>query len=317
VAFYLGGVALLPLFLMILLRENSLLAVAKDTPGQLFDGAYLSNRQLQVTLAVACAWAAALALRTRTAALSTVFTGLLLLLSLAVMTDAGLRDWVAQRAYHSFAWHLVPLVLLYVVLGTALERTGRVWFARPLYVAAALGLVAVLELLAQNGKAFGYVGLSMQPFQIRGDPGSQLGNTLVAMTVSGVAMYGAGLLIEMRGTDVMRPAGGLLFSLSPFATLKPLGGLCMTGDYLQRFDWLYLVLSVGSCLLSHHRQRRSFYVAGLMNTGWALYEIADHNGWTARPAWAVALVGVGLATLASGYALNVLERSRRDRSGGA
>ena len=61
-------------------------------------------------------------------------------------------------------------------------------------------------------------------------------------------------------------------------------------------------------MLSRHRQRRSFYVAGLMNAGWALYEIADHNSWTAREAWAIALVGCGLAGLAGGFALDALRR---------
>jgi hypothetical protein len=98
----------------------------------------------------------------------------------------------------------------------------------------------------------------------------------------------------------------------PFAGLKPLGYLCMTGYYVRNFDWLYLALSIGSCLLSHQRQRRGFYIAGLMNTEWALYEIADHRQWTDKPAWAIALVVGGLLVLSAGYALNVRERNRRE-----
>jgi serine/threonine protein kinase len=316
VAFYLGGVALLPLFLMILLRENHLFAVAKDTAGQVFGNGYLSNRQLQITMLAACTWALVLALRTRTAALSTVFTGLLFLMGLAVLADFGLRSWIEGWQYHWIAWHLAPLVLVYGALGYVFERSGRQWFGRPLYVAAALTLVAVVELMAQNGKALSYFGLDMQIFRIQGPEDTQLGNTLMAMTVNGVLMYLAALLVERRGTDVMRRAGGLLFTLSPFAGLKPLGYLCMTGYYLRNFDWLYLALSIGSCLLSHHRQRRSFYIAGLMNTGWALYEIADHNNWTDKPLWAIALVGGGLVVLGAGYALNVRERNRRQKGGG-
>jgi predicted Ser/Thr protein kinase len=313
VAFYLGGLALMPLFLMILLRENHVFAAAKDAAGQLFENGYLSNRQVQITMLAACAWALLLALRTRTMALCTVFTALLMLLALAVLADFGLRSWVEHQDYHLLAWHLAPLVLLYLVCGYVFEQSGRAWFGRPLYVAAALTLVLVVELMAQNGKAFSYLGLDMRIFRLQGAAKTdQLGNTLMAMTLNGVVMYVAALVVERRGTDVMRRAGGLLFTLSPFAGLKPLGYLCMTGFYVRNFDWLYLALSIGSCLLSHQRQRRGFYIAGLMNTGWALYEIADHRQWTDKPEWAIALVVGGLLVLSAGYALNVRERNRRE-----
>ena len=110
----------------------------------------------------------------------------------------------------------------------------------------------------------------------------------------------------------MRRAGGLLFTLSPFAALKPLGYVTYTGDYSKNFDWLYLLLSFGSCLLARYRQRRSFYYAGLINIGWALHEIAYHNGWRDKEAWSMALVGAGIFALAFGYALSVWERNRRE-----
>ena len=99
--------------------------------------------------------------------------------------------------------------------------------------------------------------------------------------------------------------------MSSFLALKPLGYLCSTGDYALGFDWLYLWLSLGSCVLSHHHQRRSFYYAGLISIGWALFEIANHNHWRDRPAWAIALVGSGLAALAGGLILDRLARRRR------
>ena len=74
-AFYLGGVSLLPLFLLILFHETGIWVVPHDTPGQIFDDGSVSNRQLQVTVLVACAWAGWLALHTRTAALSTGVRG--------------------------------------------------------------------------------------------------------------------------------------------------------------------------------------------------------------------------------------------------
>jgi hypothetical protein len=82
------------------------------------------------------------------------------------------------------------------------------------------------------------------------------------------------------------------------------------GHYSYNYDWIYLGLSLGSCLLAHARQRRSFYYAGLLNTGSALYFITDHQKWFDKPWWADALVAGGLAILAGGFALAVYERSR-------
>jgi len=67
-------------------------------------------------------------------------------------------------------------------------------------------------------------------------------------------------------------------------------------------------------LLSHRRQRKSFYYAGLINTGFACWFIADHNHWLDNPWWAIVLVVVGLAGLAIGFGLDARER-RRERPG--
>jgi serine/threonine protein kinase len=317
VAFYLGGVALLPLFLMIFLNEAHLLAVPKalaEAAGQLFTHGKLSNRQLQITIFVACLWAGFLAIRTRTIALSTVFTLLVFLMSLAILSDFGLRRWVLEnQEWDRLALHLAPLAVVYGALGYGLERYGRPWFARPLYLGAALTFVLVVELLAQNGKTIEYLGLSMEPLMGQAtDP--VLLETLTAMTFNGLLMYVVAMAIERGGSQVMQRAGGLLFTLSPFAALKPLGYLSMQGDYSRHFDWLLLVLALGSCVLSHRRQRLSFYYAGLINIGWALFEIADHNLWRDKPTWAIALVTGGLVALAGGFFLDRRERlGRRGR----
>jgi hypothetical protein len=61
-------------------------------------------------------------------------------------------------------------------------------------------------------------------------------------------------------------------------------------------------------LLSEHRQRKSFYYAGLLNTGAALYLIADHLNWFDRPSWGITLILVGLVALVAGF---VLDRQAR------
>ena len=148
VAFFLAAVGLLPLLLIILFHETGLLVVPPDTPGQLFPDGSISNRQLQVTTLIACLWCGALALRTRTAALSTVCAVLVFFFGLSVLADFGLRSWLEDGRWDLLALNALPLVVAYAGLGTLAEREERPWFARPAYVAGALLLIAVLELLA-------------------------------------------------------------------------------------------------------------------------------------------------------------------------
>jgi serine/threonine protein kinase len=314
VAFYLGGVSLLPLFLLILFHETRLLAVPDRTPGQLFDSG-VSNLQLQVTVLAAWAWSAWLALRTRTIALSTVFAVLTLLLVLSVLGDYGLRAWLENSQWHLLALHLLPLVPLYGLLGYGLERSGRAWFGRPLYTAAGLSLVVVMELLAQDGKLAGYLGgLSLHRFQPLRVSDPLLLNTLAGMSLNGLLFYGCASVADSRGTEHMKTAAWLLFTLSPFAILEPLAYLNQTAEYSRVFDWSYLALALVMALLSHRRQRKSFYYAGLVNSGFAFWLIADHNQWFDHPWWAVALVVAGLAVLVTGFGLDARER-RRQRPG--
>jgi serine/threonine protein kinase len=307
VAFFLAGVSLLPLFLLIWFHETGWWTQPPDTPGQLFGDA-VSNRQLQITVLAACAWAGWLAFRTKTGALSTVSTMLLCLLALAVLADFGLRAWFEEGEFDLFALHLSPLVLAYGALGAWLERDNASWFARPLYVGSALTLLVVLDLLALNGEMFRHLGLSLSRLNPDGASDPLLIDTVAALSLNGVLFYLAAELVERRGTDIMAAAGQLLFILSPFSMLEPLAYLSATGEYSLRFDWFYLLLAVTIAGLSYRRQRRSFYYAGVINTGFALYYIADHNEWFDKPAWAIAVVAAGLAALGAGF---LLDRRRR------
>ena len=72
---------------------------AARTAGQLFDNGSVSNRQLQLTSLVGCAWCGFLALRTRTGALSTVFAALALVVTLSVIAIALLlvSGWLGGK----------------------------------------------------------------------------------------------------------------------------------------------------------------------------------------------------------------------------
>lgn len=304
VAFYLGGVGLLPLFLLIWLGEMGWWAAGPEPVGQLFADGEVSNRQLQITAAAACVWSGWLAFRTKTAALSTVSTILLLALTLAVLADSGLRSWFEDGEFDLLALHLSPLVVAYAGIGVALERRGNLWFARPLYVGAALTFLAVLDLLALQGEAFRHLGVSLARLNPDGVSDPLLIDTVSALTLNGMAFYVAAELTERRGSDAMTAAGQLLFVLSPFSMLEPLASLVAAGEYSLRFDWFYLALSLGIAVLSYRRQRRSFYYAGLINTGFALYFVADHHEWFDRPAWAITVVAAGLLALLAGFLLD-------------
>jgi hypothetical protein len=312
VAFALAAVALLPLLLMILFHETGFLVVPPDTPGELFQGGSVSNRQLQVTTLVACLWCGWLALITRTAALSTIFTALFLLFGMSVLADFGLRTWIEQGRRDLLSLHASPLVLALGGLGIAAERDGKPWLARPPYAAGSLLLILVLELLALDGRALHYLGFSLQAFQSATVSSPLLLDTLAAMTVNGLLFYILADALDRQGSETISIAPRLLFTVAPFAMLQPLGFLVHTGEYSLRYDWIYLALAIGITVLSKKRQRRAFFYAGVLNTGAALFRIADHRDWFDTPAWAIAVIAGGLAALAVGFALDRRQRRQAE-----
>ena len=308
VAFYLAAVATLPLFLMILFDETGLLVAPHGAPNQLFPGGSVSNHQLQVTTLVACFWCGVLALSTRTMALSTVFAALAFVFGLSVAADFGLRSWIEHDRWDLLALHLSPLIVVYAVLGAAAERAERAWLSRPVYRGAALLLIVLLELLALNGRLFHYLGFSLQAWQPAGVSDPRLLDTIAAMTLNGLCFYAIAAVLRRRGTALLADAAGLLFAVSPFAVLQPLAYLVRTNQYSFRLDWVYLAIALAVTLLSERRQRKSFYYAGLLNTGVALFLIAEHRQWFDRPSWGVTLVVLGLVALVVGF---VLDRQSR------
>jgi Protein kinase domain len=308
VAFFLAGISLLPLFLLIWFHETGWWVVAPKTPLQIFADGSVSNRQLQVTILLACVWSGWLALRARTAALSTVCTAVMLLLALALLGDFGLRGWIDDGRFDRLALHLWPLAIVYAALGALAERTGRLWFVRSLYIAAVLVLVVALDLLALDGRTFHYLALSMQPFEPARVSNPTRLDTLAALSLNGMAFYAAASLLDRFGTEPTKVAAWLLFTISPFSALEPLGYLSETADYSRNFDWLYLALAI--VFASHVRQRKSFYYASLLNTGIGLWLIADHRKWFDKPRWAMVLIACGLTALVAGFALDARKRSR-------
>jgi serine/threonine-protein kinase len=311
VAFHLSAIALLPLFLLIFFHEAQWFVAPAGASGQLFDRA-ISNRQLQLTTLLASAWAGWLALRTRTVALSTTLTVLLLLLAVTIAADFGLRDALDEGRWDAVAIRLVPLVAAYGGLGLAAERSSRPWLSRPLYLGAAAAFIVILELLALDGQALRHLGgFSLEPWQSTRVSDPTLLDTVVAMTLNGAVFYWIAALLARRGTTLMRPAAQLLFTIAPFALIHPLGYLVRTGEYSLRFDWFYAGCALIIMLLSERRQRRSFYYAGLLNLAAALFYIASHREWFERPAWAIAVIAVGLAALGVGFALDRARGSRQ------
>jgi hypothetical protein len=311
VAFYLAAVALLPLLLMILFDETGLLRAPHGASGQLLPGSAVSNHQLQVTTFVACAWSFVLALSTGTIALSTVFATLTLVLGVSIAADFGLREWLEQGRWDLVAIHLSPLIAVYAGVGMWAERTARPWLGRPFYRGGVLLLMLLLELLALDGREFRYLGLSFGAWTARQVSSPTLIDTVAAMTLNGLVFYAAASALRRYGSAVVEGASGLLFAISPFAVLQPIAYLVRTGEYSRRLDWIYLLLALAVAVLSERRQRKAFYYAGLLNTGGALYLIADHRAWFDRPAWGTGLIVIGLAALGAGFLLDRHAARRR------
>jgi hypothetical protein len=165
--------------------------------------------------------------------------------------------------------------------------------------------------MSLEGRAFAHLGLSMARFQGVEVANPVLLDTLAALALAGVLIFATGWLLERYGSEPMRAAVWLLVVISPFAVLEPIAWLVRTGQYAPGYDWLYLAFSLGIAVSSRYRQRMSFYLAGLLNTAYALWVITDHRGWFDRPGWAVAVILVGLCVLSLGFALDRAQRARR------
>jgi serine/threonine protein kinase len=310
IGFYLAAALLLPLFLLIAFDATGLWPVNPENTYELFGEGYVSNRQLQIAGFVACVWVAGLVMSTWTMTLSTCFTMLLFAFYLSVLADFGLSTWIDDSEWHVLASHLVPMLVLVVALGAVAEYHGRDTAARPQYFAAAALWVLILELMTQNGKVFEFLGVTMDTA-----PGSKISDptlldTLSAMTLIGVVVYATASALERRGSRLLRGTAGLLFVISPFAVLQPIAYLVGVGEYARQFDWFYLSLALAITFLSHYRQRKSFYFAGLLNTGVALWFIASHYEWFDRPVWAVVVVATGLIIVATSTLLHTTERNQ-------
>ncbi len=287
VAFALGASALLPLTLVILLRETGWLMAGAGGTWELFSK--VTNRQLQVATAAALLWLVLLAARTRTVALSSGAACAWLALHLALLGSFGLKPWLDEGRWDKVAFGLVPLLALIAAAGFVTDRRGWAWFAEPFY--------------------FGAAALSPLSSGTVTDP--RLLDTVAVMAFNGALFYLAGVSAERRGTPLMRIPARLLYALAPFALLEPLAYLIDTGEYTRRFDWLYLGLALLIACLAERRQRRAFYYAGLLNTGIALGFITDHYDWYARPAWALSVLAAGVLGLGLGLALDWRDRRRR------
>jgi serine/threonine-protein kinase len=306
VAFALGASALLPLALVILLREAGWLMRTAGGTWELFTK--VTNLQLQAALGVALVWLVLLAARTRTVALSSGAALAWLALHLALLGSAGLRPWLEEGRWDKVAFGLVPLLVAAAAAGFVSDRRGWPWFAEPLYLGSAALFVAVLELLALDGRALAHLGVTLAPLSGTEVSDPRLLDTVVVMAVNGALFYLAGVAAERQGTPLMRTPARLLYALAPFALLEPLAYLVDTAEYPRRFDWLYLGLALTIACLAERRQRRAFYYAGLLNTGIALAYITDHHDWYARPAWALSVLAGGVAALALGLALDLRRR---------
>jgi hypothetical protein len=309
VAFFLGAAALLPFALVILFREAGLCLPAVGSVDELFPK--LSNRQLQLALFATCLWLFALAMRTRTVALSSGAGVALLTFHLALLGNHGLKHWIDEERWDLIALGLLPLLAFTIVAGLVAERRLWLWLAEPLHFGAAALLVAIIEMLALNGRALAHLGVTLAPLSAREVSDPRLLDAVATLTANGILIYVAGVLVERHGSRLMRTPARLLCAVSPFATLEPLAHLVGTGEYSRRFDWLYLALALGIVFLAERRQRRAFYFAGIINTGIAIGLLTDHYEWHDRPAWAVAVLSVGILALAGGLGFDLRERRRR------
>lgn len=314
VAFLLASAALAAPFALVLLQEAGLARVDPENPSEVLGWigrAAPSNRQMQIASLGAMAWAGLLAWRTRTMTLAASATVFAVLLHLALLGEFGLRAIVEEGRWDALAVRLVPAVLFAGTAGWLADRFRRGWFAPPLFVSAGLLLVIASELHAIDGRTFALLGLSMSPFQPAEVSAPTLLDTLAAMTLNGLAYFGCAWAMDRTELPGARSATWLLYTIAPFAVLEPLAWLNHTGEYSIRYAWLYLSLSIVIAYASRLKQRKSFYYAGLINTGAALWFVTDKNEWWDSPGWSAGVLAAGLFTLLAGLAIGLRTKTRR------
>jgi predicted Ser/Thr protein kinase len=306
VAFHLAAVLLLPLFLLTAFEEIGWWPATGDESEWIYE--VISNRRLQIVTGLAAAWGATLALLTRTLTFSSYLMILVTAFYVALLSDFGLSTWLEEGRYDALGVRLFPLAAVLVAGGLFGDRSRRGWLARPAYVAAALVVAIALEAMALNGRAMARLGVSLEPLMAGSEGDPILLDTAVAMAVNGMIFYGLGRAAERTRLATMSTAAWLLCSAAPFAILEPGAYLSMDGLYPLRFTWAYLMLALGIALLSRLRQRKAFYFAGLINTAVALFYLTRDYEWWDAPAWAVAVLALGVALLFAGYGLHRREQ---------
>ena len=234
-------------------------------------------------------------MRTRTIALSTGLAVLVLLLALAVLSDFGLRTWLDDARWDRLALHLAPLVPVYgwpASRSNAPRARGSGGRSTP----APACCWSSCWTARADGRLFHYLGgIVAGAFQAGvGDSDATLLDTVAALSLNGILFYLVGSLADARGTGADEAGRVAPVHRAPFAILEPLAYLSRTAEYATRLRLdLPRPALVTMALLSHRRQRKSFYYAGLINTGVAFWLIADHYDWFDKPSWAILLVAVG------------------------
>ncbi|NIM63542.1 MAG: hypothetical protein GTO30_18435, partial [Acidobacteria bacterium] len=181
VAFHLAAVLLLPLFLLTALEEAGWWPASGDDAELVTD--WISNRRLQVVTGITTAWGVTLALLTRTVTFSAYLMVLATAFYLAVLTDFGLTTWLADARFDRLGLRLMPLALAFVACGLYGARFRRDWLARPAFVAAALVLAFALEIMALDGRAMAWLGVTLQPLMAGSEADPVVLDTAVTMAL--------------------------------------------------------------------------------------------------------------------------------------
>jgi len=122
------------------------------------------------------------------------------------------------------------------------------------------------------------------------------------------SLYVAAVLVLVVALDLLALDGRtfhyLALSMQPFEPARVSDPTLL--DTLAALSLNGIAFYAAASLLD----RKSFYYAGLLNTGIGLWLIADHRQWFDKPRWAMVLIACGLTALVAGFALDARKRSR-------